>query len=456
MIAKPSRQPTLWRYLWGWVIGALVVVWSTMFAVAWYTGHHEAGEVADGQLVSVARLWLASAPQRLRPAPEPIAPDRVKAYVQDMAVLHWVGGRLRSDTHGLAAGLGLTSALPAPGLSDTTLQTQAGPAPWRMYVAVREGAHGEERVAVLMDMAHRIDLGQDMALHLARPAMLVLPLVALLLWWALRTGLRPLDRLSLEVAALDSLAGQRLDERHRFREFSSIVRAINTLVDSLKTRARREREFASDVAHELRTPLTAIALQARAARDDASVERLEGLERESLRAGHILAQLLDLARAQQSDSNANGAGAGGPAQVALGDLAARLISDHAQLAYDRRQELSLVQPQAPVSVDGPPMLVELALRNLIENALRHTRAGTQVAVTVWREADAVGVSVSDDGQRRDAQPGLAAGALPSSDTTGLGLGLRLVERIAQQLGAQLLRDEAEAPMTTRFTLRWPA
>lgn len=449
-----ARQPTLWRYLWGWVIGALVVVWSTIFAVAWYTGHHEAGEVADGQLVSVARLWLSSTPQAMRPAPEAIAPARVEAYVQDVAVLHWVDGRLHSDTHGLAGGLGMVST-PAPGLSDAILQTPTGPAPWRMYVAVRDGEQGEERVAVLMDMAHRIDLGKDMALHLARPALLVLPLVALLLWWAIRAGLRPLDRLSLEVAALDSLAGQRLDERHRFREFSSIVRAINTLVDSLKTRAQREREFASDVAHELRTPLTAIALQAHAARDDASAERLEGLEHEALRAGHILAQLLDLARAQQSDSTATGEGGRGPAQVVLGDLAARLISAHAQLAHERGQELSLVQPQEPVTLVGAPMLVELALRNLIENALRHTRAGTQVAVTVWHADGAVGVSVSDDGQRPPAWPAGAIPALDSTDTTSLGLGLRLVERIAHQLGAQLLRDDAEPPMTTRFTLRWP-
>lgn len=454
MTTAAARQPALWRYLWGWVIGALVVVWSTMFAVAWYTGHHEAGEVADGQLVSVARLWLVSTP-RTRPAAQPVPVKRVEAYVQDVAVMHWVGGKLVSDTHGIATLLPPGAPLPA-GFSDAELIGPAGPEPWRVFVAEREGRYGPERVAVLMDMAHRIDLGQDMALHLASPALFVLPLVALLLWWAIRTGLRPLDRLSLEVAALDSLAGQRLDEGHRFREFSSIVKAINTLVDSLKTRARREREFASDVAHELRTPLTALALQARAARDEPSAERLQGLEHEALRAGHILAQLLDLARAQQGEGRTD------TAPVDLGDVAARLISDHAQLAFERGQELSLNQPEQAVTVAGPRLLVELALRNLIENALRHTPPGTQVAVTVWRQAGALGVSVSDDGQRdRAAAVGTrtetaeAHGLLESADTSGLGLGLRLVERIAQQLGAQLERDAPEPPMTTRFTLRWP-
>jgi two-component system sensor histidine kinase QseC len=71
-------------------------------------------------------------------------------------------------------------------------------------------------------------------------------------------------------------------------------------------------------------------------------------------------------------------------------------------------------------------------------------------VAVWRDARGQGVSVSDDGQRA----GVTAPAAQAS--SGLGLGLRLVERIAEELGAQLERDNGVAPMTTRFSLRWPA
>jgi two-component system sensor histidine kinase QseC len=290
--------------------------------------------------------------------------------------------------------------------------------------------------------------------HVARPALLVLPLVALGLWWTLRRGLRPLDRLSQEVAQLDAFAGQRLGDQHRFREFSSTVRAINTLVDTLQSRAQRERAFASDVAHELRTPLSSIALQARVAQHDPSPHQLLLLEHEALRAGRILAQLLDLARAQRT-------GVGGLPGVAaafmdLGPLAAELISRHAQRAHETGHELSLIQPKAPVQVRAQPMLLELALRNLLENALRHTPAGTQVCVEVWQTPQAVGLSVSDDGQRGATQQHstAASSVVAPADTAGLGLGLRLVERIAEQLGAQFLRDGGDTPMTTRFTLRW--
>lgn len=439
--SRRSAQPALWRHLWGWTLGALLVVWLTLMAVAWYTGHHEAEEITDGQLVAVARLWLRAAPLD-EPAPlQDVAKDRISPYVQDVALIQWDGDRLVTDTHGMAAGLGL-SAPPAGGFSVRVFQGPQGPSNWRMYVAGQRVEGREERVAVLMDMDHRYDLGRDVALRVARPALLVMPLVAVLLWWTIRRGLRPLDRLSGEVAALDGFAGQRLDERHRFREFTSTVTAINTLVDTLQTRAQRERAFASDVAHELRTPLAAIALQAGAAQAEPSSERLQQLERESLRAGRILGQLLDLARAQRSG------GPGEPADTALGDVAAELIAAHAQQAHESGHELSLVQPEAPVTVRLPPMLLELALRNLIENALRHTPPGTQVCVEVWAAPGETGVSVSDDGQRAGA-PTTAASA-----ASGLGLGLRLVERMAEQMGAELLRDTGEAPMTTRFALRW--
>ncbi|MDP2419051.1 MAG: HAMP domain-containing sensor histidine kinase [Hydrogenophaga sp.] len=457
---RRPRQKVLWRHLWGWTLSALTLVWLTLMAVAWYTGHHETEELSDGHMVGVARLWLAVSPGAVGELAQPLAREGLRSYVQDVAVIEWQGERVVADTHRLAAGLGLTQA-PAAGESVRHYEGPMGSGPWRMVVVEATPTTAapdapRRSVAVLMNMAQRVDLGRDVAEHVARPALLVLPLVALGLWWTLRRGLRPLDRLSQEVAELDAFAGQRLGNQHRFREFSSTVQAINTLVDTLQSRAQREREFASDVAHELRTPLSAIALQARAAQHEPSPEHLAQLEREALRAGHILAQLLDMARAQRV--GVNGLSGEAPKPVELGALASELISRHAQRGHETGHELALVQPETPVAVRVQPMLLELALRNLLENALLHTPAGTQVCVDVWQTPQAVGLSVSDDGQRgaRPQPPSTGTGAtVATADTAGLGLGLRLVERIAEQLGAQFLRDEGDTPMTTRFTLRWP-
>jgi two-component system, OmpR family, sensor histidine kinase QseC len=430
------------RHLWNWVVGVLLVAWVTLVAVAGYGGHHEAVEITDGQLVAVARLWESATLAPEGPAAAPHDPAGLHAYVQDVAVIEWRDGQRVADTHELAPRLGWVDAPPPVGLRDVVEPGPAGTTLWRVYVVeAAPPAAPVRHIAVLQDTARRVNLGRDLALRMTRPALLVLPVAALLLWWAIRRGLRPLHQLSQEVAELDDRHARHLDSEGRHREFGSIVTAINRLVDSLQTRAEREREFASDVAHELRTPLTGLALQAGAARHEPSADRLAQIEQEALRAGGILAQLLALARAQRIDEQQ-------PADCQLGEVAADQVARYSPVAHETGHEIELLQPAEVVRVEVPPLLVELALRNLLENAVRHTPTGTHIRVEVWVRPGAVGLSVSDDGAR-------GAGAPPSHVGAGLGLGLRLVARVADQTGGSFAREPAAAPMTTCFTLRWP-
>ncbi|MDP1683847.1 heavy metal sensor histidine kinase, partial [Hydrogenophaga sp.] len=386
------RLPTLWRYLWSWVVGALLVVWTTLLIVAWYTGHHEADEITDGQLEAVARLWLSVEPDKTLSIPEPIASNRARAYVQDVAVLHWVDGQLFTDTHNLAGSLGWSNP-PARGFSNRVQTTGNGEVRWRVYAAPGQGEHAADHVAVLMDMDHRVDLGRDMALKLARPALLVLPLVALLLWWALRRGLSPLVRLSRDVAALDGLGGQRLDTAHRFHEFSSTVRAINTLVDSLQAQARREREFASDVAHELRTPLTTLmghtelALR-RPRAPDALRSTLESNLEDLQRLSSIVNDMLFLARVD------GGALARASAPAPLSEQARAAIEFHeAALAEAGLEARS--RGEAFASFDAG--LIRRALSNLLGNAIRHSAPGAPITICVGVDGDQAKIRVSNHG-----------------------------------------------------------
>lgn len=442
-----SKVRTLRSYLLAWALGVLVAVWLTLIAFTWSTAFREARQFGDGQMVSVAKLWLTATLDHLEPHAATDAPALQHEYLQDMAVVAWVNGRLVTDTHDLATSL-QQSTLPGDGFATLRLDRKGSVDDWRSFsIQVQQDRQHTRRVLVLVDLKRRFELGKDIAEHIAESALLVLPLVALLLRWAIRRGLRPLDQLSSEVAALDGFAGQRLDTHQRYREFYSTVAAINALVDTLQARAQREREFASDVAHELRTPLAALTLQAAAARNEPTTERLVQLEQEAMRAGRILFQLLELARAQRG--TVVGAGSQGMETVVLGELAEKLIASHAPAAHESGHELSLQAPVEPVVLNVQPLLLELALRNLLDNALRHTPQGSQVVVTVWQTTDERGVSVSDDGKRLHT-------AHHKAESGGLGLGLRLVERLAEQMGAKLESDRGAPPMSTRFCLRWKA
>jgi len=446
-IAPPAGpQRLLRRYLWTWTLLTLVTIWLTLTAVAYYTGLHEADEITEGQLVSTAELLLRpdiDLDSIHQPLSHPARrPPHATGYSPELRIVAWKDDHVVWDTHGIAAQL--PDPL-RPGHQTLTLDPARPGRTWHSFVAdAPPGTGPARRVAVLIEMGWRQSLGRDIAEHIIRPALVLLPLVALLLAWSIRRGVRPVERLSDNIAALDLDAGQMLPAHQPFRELSNTVQAINTLVQRLQSQLARERRFTSDVAHELRTPLTALLLQSRLARtsqnDPERSAALTAVEQEALRAGRILGQLLDLARAQNLDSQSM-------EPVDLCALAHQELAAHAPMAYERGQEMALDAPHNPVQVRGHRTMLELALRNLVDNALRHTPPGTLVEVCVGHTPEGrATLSVSDNGTRN--------GDLPT-DSAGMGVGLTLVQRIADAQGIALEHTAGSPATPHRLTLVWP-
>ena len=306
-----SAPRLLRRYLWTWALLTLTIVWLALAAVAYYTGLDEADEILDGHLVSVAEPLLQPPARLLKAPPQSATPPArstyATVYAPELRLVVWEDERVVWDTHGIATLL--PASLP-PGHHTLVLDPARPASTWRVFVAdASADTTTARRVAVLTEMGWRQHLGTDLAEDIVRPSLVLLPLVALLMAWAIRRGLLPLERLSDQIAALDLDAGQTLPEQQPFRELAYTVDAINTLVQRQQLQLQRERRFTSDVAHELRTPLTAMLLQARRAREaDNAADRTQALqtvEQDALRAGHILGQLLDLARAQSLEALAS-------------------------------------------------------------------------------------------------------------------------------------------------------
>jgi len=411
-----NLRPSLFRHLLAWTLGALLLVWASFVYVGHRTGMREADELTDGHLASVASLLLTQKVSDFAPAPGAAAfggMDKLRAhdYQQSLSVVIWDGG---------GRVIARTGEAPTPAFSDRegfeTLALGSPPVHWRVFSRWDGPAH-ERRIAVLLSLAERDGLAEDIADQVATPGLWLLPVVALVLTLAIRRGLRPLATLSRQVHRLDIHRDTAL-QAPPHEEFKEVVNSIDTLIGRYNAALTRERQLASEVAHELRTPLASLAVNAAALRGALSpVERDQAAKRiaeDAARAGAVMADLLTLARARRTEL----AESAQPTELA--ELARGVAGEYAQAAVDSGHELAVDAPQ-PCVIDGHPVLLQIALRNLIENALQHTPGGTRIEVRVLPHPATL--EVSDDG------PSAPAGGASAHAGLGLGLGHQVVQRI---------------------------
>ncbi|TWO68060.1 two-component sensor histidine kinase [Caenimonas sedimenti] len=409
-------HPSLFRHLMAWTLGALVVTWAAFMLFGYRTGIHEADELTDGHLASVASLLLTQRVTEFAPAPDAatlgnLTDLKAHDYQQSMSVFIWdASGKLQAST----------GEAPTPLFTDTegfeTVAMGANGQRWRSFSRWDGQAH-QRKISVLLSIAERDALAEDIADQVAEPGIWLLPVVALMLGFAVHRGLRPLWELSRQVHRLDIHRDTEL-KAPPHTEFKAIVDSINTLIQRYNAALTRERQLASEIAHELRTPLASLVLNAAALQQELSdSERTDAMKRvvlDASRAGAVMADLLSLARTSRTEL------AEGRQDVDLASLAREVVAEYAQTALDADHEIGLEAPDT-CPMRGHPILLQIALRNLIENALHHTPRGTVIEVRV--SAAPLQLEVRDNGVGLDSKP---------VETTGirLGLGHQVVRRIA--------------------------
>ncbi len=324
-----------------------------------------------------------------------------------------------------------------PGFSEMVVQSHH----WRVFT-LREGDNDTVRVAERFDS--RDSIARALVFEHVAPLLIALPLLAVLVGWAVRRALLPLDALSSELARRPSEETASISMVSTPKELEPVLNALNGLLDRVHTTLEREHQFTADAAHQMRTPLTAalLHLENALASNDPDLHQLAlGRAREGLeRLRRLVNQFLDLAR-WDSSSHASSA--------EIVDLEACVrteIEDAALLASDKNLELSVVVDSPEVRVRGWEPALRALVRNVIDNAFRYTPAGGQVEARLSRKESGVALTISDSG------PGIAQADLSAiferfrrgrtADTTGTGLGLAIVARIAELHGATVTVRES--------------
>ena len=269
------------------------------------------------------------------------------------------------------------------------------------------------------------------AFYLGHVAWFTIPIMLLLLLTDIlivRRALTPVTRAS---QMAQTIGPGRIDLRLPVNavplEVRPLVTAVNQALDRLEQGFRLQRDFTADAAHELRTPLAVLR---------ARIDSLENRKAAAILAddldnmAHIVDQLLAVAELEAGQTVMN--------IVDLHAICTDVAAGLAPVAIAQKREIALTGCDPPVFVRGNASMLHRAIRNLADNALRHTPMGSAVEIFVGNDAT---VSVSDAG------PGVPAEERElifrrfwrrdRSRADGAGLGLAIVSRILDAHGGSI-------------------
>jgi two-component system sensor histidine kinase TctE len=271
-------------------------------------------------------------------------------------------------------------------------------------------------------------------------------LIALLGWYAVERGLRPLGELKQEIDARGIRGGPNLSPLDLSRvpqEALAPAIAVNSLLQRLDLAIELVRRFTADASHQMRTPLAILRTHLDLVRrlgseTPAGQSALNEVDSAINRLERLLKQLVTLARADEQNIAQ-------PAveNVDLNDIAFNVLSERAPQAFTRDIDVQFDRCDKPALIPGNSVLIGELLANLIDNAIRYNRAGGMVLVRTVVDLTAARVEVEDTG------PGIPAAHLGrvferfyrvpmSNGPDGSGLGLAIVKALSDRLGAQIV------------------
>ena len=437
-----SSLPSLRSRVIKHVVLPLVLLWALGTAVALGVANYFAGQAFDRSLLDDAYAVAANV-RKGSDGPElNLSPPEMSALLFDQSESMYFAVLLPSGEL-LAGHAGLR---PPPlvatsfGFSDITFQNRA-----LRSVSLRRYEPTEFTVVVAQTTVARNRLLQRMLTYAVVPQILLL---TLLVWWLRRVIQRDLLPLAELQRAVDqrgvrdlSPMPESVTEAASTRDIQKLGLSVNSMLARLNDSITAQREFAGNVAHELRTPLAGIRAQAdyALANPDKAVwrEQLLGIALGQQRASHLVEQLLGLALADEAK-----------ASLQLVPIAINEVARDVLLRYLPKADLAGVDLGGEgldecLVVQADAALLEGILGNLLDNALRYGAAvHPHVTVAVTQAEGVVSLSVTDNGpgmtptEAEQLRQRWTLGTSGHRLGEGAGLGLAIVSRYAELLGAR--------------------
>jgi two-component system, OmpR family, sensor histidine kinase QseC len=313
-----------------------------------------------------------------------------------------------------------------------------------------------------VDVAERSDFREELEGRVTQDSIIIMlityPFLGLLIWIIVGRGLDSIKQVTSEIRQRAPSFLEPVDLEAVPREIKPLVDELNILFKRLREAFEREKRFAADAAHELRTPLAALKAQTQVALKATDEKQMRAALSKVLvgvdRSSHVVQQLLILSRMVPQATIKEFE------DVNVVKQAREVIAELAPVALEKNTEIELIAPDTDTYIKGYPTAISILIRNLVDNAIRYTPAGSLVKVLIYPEGDYLFLKVIDNG------PGIPEELYSrvferffrvlGNKTLGSGLGLGIVQQIVEIHDAQIRLSSPEIgtglEVTVVFTL----
>ena len=248
-------------------------------------------------------------------------------------------------------------------------------------------------------------------------------------------------------------------ETARTDEIGELAEAFNSMADSLEKSETRRREFIANVSHELKTPMTTIAGFADGILDgtippESERKYLQTISSETKRLSRLVRSMLELSRLQAGDR-----GALLQKSFDITELLRVTLINFADKIEQRGLDVDFQVPEDSVQVLGDPDAITQVIYNLLDNAIKFSKEGTQLGISLWKDSAKAYVSVRNHGSTiPESEIPLLFDRFHKSDRSrsqdrdGVGLGLYIVKTILNNHGEDIAVTSRQGVTDFVFTL----
>ncbi|TPV55380.1 HAMP domain-containing protein [Aestuariibacter sp. GS-14] len=323
---------------------------------------------------------------------------------------------------------------------------------WRVLTSINPA--NEVVAMVAHPLGSRDTLTESLILAAMTPLIISIPVLALLIYWVVNRGLRPLNALS---AQLENKARNNLEPialSNTPNELTTVIDTLNSLFLRLNKAFEREQLFSANAAHELRTPLSVLKINLHNLHvsDSPGKDEIARCQRDTDRMIRVINQLLLLSRTNPETTQAN------LENVEIESMLQEIISEMYDTIDAKHQAISL--NSSPCELQANSFALHTMFTNLIGNASKYTPDGGEIEITTKLKTDRLEIQVADSGPgippadyEKVLTPFFRVANVQTQRQSGSGIGLAIVNQVVMLHKGKLSLGESRfGGLTVTVTL----